>query len=47
MMENLQLLDDSTTKQARTAPTRGIDAGALNRCSMLEILMCYALVFIS
>ena len=30
-MENLQLLDDSTTKQARTAPTRGIEAGALNR----------------
>ena len=31
MMENLQLLGDSTTKLARTASTRGIDAGALNR----------------
>ena len=29
--ENLQLLFDSTTKQAKTAPTRGIEAGALNR----------------
>ena len=29
--ENLQLLDDSTTKQARTAPTLEIEAGALNR----------------
>ena len=29
--ENLQLLFDSTTKQARTAPTRGIEAGALKR----------------
>ena len=30
-MENLQLLNDSTAKQARTAPTQGIEAGALNR----------------
>ena len=30
-MENLQLLDDSTTKLARTASTQGIDAGVLNR----------------
>ena len=29
--ENLQLLFDSTSKQARTAPTWGIEAGALNR----------------
>ena len=29
--KNLQLLFDSTTKQARTAPTQGIEAGALNR----------------
>ena len=29
--ENLQLLFDSTTKQARTAPTCVIEAGALNR----------------
>ena len=31
MTENLQLLYDSTTIQARTAPTRGTEAGALNR----------------
>ena len=31
MKENLQLLFDSTTKQARTAPTQEIEAGALNR----------------
>ena len=31
MMENLQLLSDSATKLARTASTRGVDAGALNR----------------
>ena len=31
MKENLQLLFDSTTKQARSAPTWGIEAGALNR----------------
>ena len=29
--ENLQLLFDSTTKQARTAPTQGIEAGVHNR----------------
>ena len=29
--ENLQLLFDSTTKLARTAPTWGIEAGVLNR----------------
>ena len=29
--ENLQLLFDSTTKQARTAPTWAIEAGELNR----------------
>ena len=29
--ENLHLLFDSTTKQARTDPTQGIEAGALNR----------------
>ena len=28
---NLQLLGESTTKLARTASTRGIDAGVLNR----------------
>ena len=31
MMITLQLLLDLTTKQARTAPTREIEAGALNR----------------
>ena len=31
MKENLQLLFDSTTKLARTASTRGIETGALNR----------------
>ena len=31
MKENLQLLCDSTTKQARTGSTWGIEAGALNR----------------
>ena len=31
MKENSQLLFDSTTKQARTAPTQGIEAGVLNR----------------
>ena len=30
-MKNLQILFDSTTKQARTAPTWVIEAGALNR----------------
>ena len=29
--ENLQLLGETTTKQARTAPTWGIEAGAPNR----------------
>ena len=46
MMENLQLFFDSTTKQARTTSTWGIDVGALNRCSMLEILMYLTLVLI-
>ena len=31
MKENLQLLFDSTTNLARTAPTQGIKTGALNR----------------
>ena len=46
MMKNLQLLFDSTTKQARTAPTWGIEAGALSRLSMLEILMYLSSVLI-
>ena len=43
MMENLQLLTDVTTKQARTTSTWGIEVGALNRRSMLEILMYFTL----
>ena len=31
MKENLQLLGETTTKLARTSPTWGIEAGALNR----------------
>ena len=31
MKENLQLLDETTTKLARTASTQGIETGALNR----------------
>ena len=31
MMDNLQLLTETTTKLARTASTWGIDAGELNR----------------
>ena len=46
MMGNLQLLNDITTKQARTTSTWGIEVGALNRCSMLEILMYFTLVLI-
>ena len=46
MKENLQLLAETTTKLARTVSTQGIETGALNRCSMLEILMYFALVFI-
>ena len=37
-MINLQLLNESTTKLARIAPTWGIEAGVLNRWSMLEIV---------
>ena len=29
--ENLELLGEATTKLARTAPTQGIEAAALNR----------------
>ena len=31
MKENLQLLGETATKRTRTAPTWGIEAGALNR----------------
>ena len=46
MMENLQLLGEITTKLARTDLTWRIEAGALNRRSMLERLMHFALVLI-
>ena len=46
MMGNLQLLFDLATKQARTAPTWGIEVGALDREIMLEILMYLSLVLI-
>ena len=46
MMENLQLLNDITTKQARTTSTWGIEVGALNRRSMLEILLYFTLVIV-
>ena len=36
--------NDELTKLARIAPTQGIEAGALNRRSMLEILMHFTLV---
>ena len=31
MKESLRLLAETTTKLTRTAPTRGIETGALNR----------------
>ena len=31
MMENLQMLDDTTTKLSQIVPTWGIETGALNR----------------
>ena len=46
MMEKLQLLNDITTKQARTTSTWGIEVGVLNRRSMLEILLYFTLVLI-
>ena len=45
-IENLQFLFDSTTKQAGTAPTWGIETGALNRRSVLETFLSFAFVFI-
>ena len=43
----LLLLGETTTKLARTASTWGIETGALNRSSMLEILICFGLYFMS
>ena len=31
LMKNLQLLNDSTSKQSRTTSTQGIELGALNK----------------
>ena len=45
MKENLQYHRKSTTKLARTVPTQGIETGVLNRRSVLEILLYFALVF--
>ena len=45
-MENLQMLSDKTTKLSQIVPTWVIETRALNRLSMLEILMYFALVLI-
>ena len=45
-MKNLQMFGDITTKLSQIVPTQVIETGALNRLSMLEILMHYALVLI-
>ena len=45
-MKNLQILFDLTTKLSQIVPTRVIETGALNRQSMLEILMYLSLVLI-
>ena len=44
--ENLLKLGEKTTKLAQTASTRRIQARALNRLSMLEIQLYFALVLI-
>ena len=46
MMENLEMLSDKTTKLSQIVPTWVIETMALNRLSMLEILMYFALVLI-
>ena len=46
MMKNLQMLGDVTTKLSQIVPTWEIETGALNRRSMLEILMYLSLVLI-
>ena len=46
MKENLQYHRGSTTKLARTVPTQGKQTGALNRCSVLEILLYIGLDFL-
>ena len=43
-MKNLQILFDETTKLSQIVRTWVIETGALNRGSMLEILMYFALV---
>ena len=46
MKENLHYHRKSTTNLARIVPTWGIETGVLNRRSVLEILLYFALVFI-
>ena len=43
MMKNLQMLTDVTTKLSQIVPTWVVETRALNRRSMLEILMYFAL----
>ena len=49
MMENLQLLSDSTTKLARTASTWGIDAGAAQQVKYVgnTDIFCFGFYFMS
>ena len=44
--ENLLNLFDVTTKQARTGSAWGTESGALNRSTMLEILLDFTLDFV-
>ena len=46
LMKNLQMLSDVTTKLSQIVPTQVTETGALNRSSMLEILMNLSLVLI-
>ena len=47
--ENLQLLFDSTTKQARTAPTRGIEARCAQQVKYVgnTDVFCFGFYFMS
>ena len=47
MMENLQLLFNSTTKQAKTAPTRGIEAGQQVKYVGNTDVFCFGFNFMS
>ena len=48
-MENLQLRNDSTTKQARTAPTQGIEAAVLEQVKYVgnTDVFCFGFYFMS